>query len=377
MDALSYSKQPKIQISITAPLDTKADLSLAYTPGIAEVSKLIAKDPKQLSNYSFRRNNMAVISDGSAVLGLGNIGHIASYPVMEGKSMLLKRFANINAIPIIIGTQDSEEFISTVRNIADSFSAINLEDISAPRCFDIEDRLKSISQPIMHDDQHGTAIAVAVAMQNALTLTNQDKDVKIVVSGSGAAGIGVTKLLLNLGYRDIILVDSLGIITPDRQDLHITKKEMALLTNKGKLSGSLSDALRGANVFLGLSTAGILKPEMIKSMEKNPIIIAMANPVPEVMPEVAFEAGAKIVATGRSDFRNQVNNALAFPGIFRGAIDAGLQISKESKLVAVQAIIDYHKPSLSIDNLMPDILDPEVHRCVAQAVYNSLTKISG
>ncbi len=374
MDALSYSKQPKIQISITAPLDTKADLSLAYTPGIAEVSRLIAKDPKQLSNYSFRRNNMAVISDGSAVLGLGNIGHIASYPVMEGKSMLLKRFANIDAIPIIIGTQDSEEFVNTVRNIADSFSAINLEDISAPRCFDIEDNLKSISQPIMHDDQHGTAIAVAVAMQNALTLTNQDKDVKVVVSGSGAAGIGVTKLLLNLGYRDIILVDSLGIVTPDRQDLHITKKEMALLTNKGKLSGSLSDALRGANVFLGLSTAGILKPEMIKSMEKDPIIIAMANPIPEVMPEVAFGAGAKIVATGRSDFPNQVNNALAFPGIFRGAIDAGVQINKESKLVAVQAIIDYHKSDLSIDNLMPDILDPEVHRCVAQAVYHSLVK---
>lgn len=374
MDALSYSKQPKIQISITAPLDTKADLSLAYTPGIAEVSKLIAKDPKQLSNYSFRRNNMAVISDGSAVLGLGNIGHIASYPVMEGKSMLLKRFANIDAIPIIIGTQDSEEFINTVRNIADSFSAINLEDISAPRCFDIEDNLKSISQPIMHDDQHGTAIAVAVAIQNALTLTNQDKDIKVVVSGSGAAGIGVTKLLLNLGYRDIILVDSLGIVTPDRQDLHITKKEMALLTNKDKLSGSLSDALRGANVFLGLSTAGILKPEMIKSMEKDPIIIAMANPIPEVMPEVAFGAGAKIVATGRSDFPNQVNNALAFPGIFRGAIDAGVQINKESKLVAVQAIIDYHKSDLSIDNLMPDILDPEVHRCVAQAVYHSLVK---
>jgi len=374
MDALSYSKQPKIQISITAPLDTKADLSLAYTPGIAEVSKLIAKDPKQLSNYSFRRNNMAVISDGSAVLGLGNIGHIASYPVMEGKSMLLKRFANIDAIPIIIGTQDSEEFIGTVRNIADSFSAINLEDISAPRCFDIEDNLKSISQPIMHDDQHGTAIAVAVAMQNALTLTNQDKDIKIVVSGSGAAGIGVTKLLLNLGYRDIVLVDSLGIVTPDRQDLHIAKKEMALLTNKDKLSGSLSDALRGANVFLGLSTAGILKSEMIKSMGKDPIVIAMANPVPEVMPEVAFEAGARIVATGRSDFPNQVNNALAFPGIFRGAIDAGVQINKESKLVAVQAIIDYHKPNLSIDNLMPDILDPEVHRCVAQAVYNTLVK---
>lgn len=370
--ALLYSKQPKLQLALTAPMKTKKDLSLAYTPGIAEVSRLIAANPDNLPEYSFRRNNLAVISDGSAVLGLGNIGHKASYPVMEGKAMLFKKFANIDAIPIIIDTQDTDEFIKTVSHIADSFAAINLEDISAPRCFEIEERLLSLPLPLMHDDQHGTAIVVAAALANALTLMDKDKSVRIVVSGCGAAGIGVTKLLLALGYECIVMVDSQGIVMHKREDMHVSKKEMAMLTNKNKLEGTLVDAMVGADVFLGLSSPGILSFNMVKSMNSNPIIIAMANPVPEIMPDIARKAGAILVATGRSDFPNQVNNALAFPGVFRGAIDARAKITKEAKLAAVTAIVNYHTTKLGLRNLMPSILDGGVHMAVARAVYNSL-----
>lgn len=370
--ALLYSAKPKLGVSLTAPMRTKKDLSLAYTPGIAEVCRAIAANPDSLPEYSFRRNNLAVISDGSAVLGLGNIGHKASYPVMEGKAMLFKKFANIDAIPIIIDTQDADEFVKTVVHIADSFAAINLEDISAPRCFEIEEKLLSLPLPLMHDDQHGTAIVVAAALANSLTLLAKDKSVRIVVSGCGAAGIGVTKLLLALGYESIVMVDSKGIVMHKREDMHVSKKQMAQLTNKNKLEGTLVDAMVGADVFLGLSSPGILSYNMVKSMNLKPIIIAMANPVPEIMPDIAKKAGATIVATGRSDFPNQVNNALAFPGVFRGAIDARAKITKEAKLAAVTAIVDYHKTKLGNRNLMPSILDVEVHKVVAKMVYNTL-----
>jgi malate dehydrogenase (oxaloacetate-decarboxylating) len=375
--ALEYSKQPKLGIKILAPMETRDDLSLAYTPGIAEVSQLVAQSPEKLKDYSFRRNNLAVISDGSAVLGLGNIGHLASYPVMEGKSMLFKRFADIDAVPIIIRTQKVDEFVNTVIQIADSFAAINLEDISAPRCFEIEERLKNkLFMPVMHDDQHGTAVVVLAALKNALKITNKNKAVRIVVSGSGAAGVAITKMLINAGFTELTMVDSKGIIDKSRGDLDQIKQELAVITNPSHISGSLADALVGANVFIGVSKGGVLTPNLITKMAPDPIVIAMANPIPEIMPNLAQEAGAVIVATGRSDFPNQVNNALAFPGIFRGAIDANSIIGEKCKLAAAEAIVKYHSNDLSINNLMPQILDPKIHQYIAKEVYNMCSSIS-
>ena len=368
--ALRYSRKEKISIKINAPLKRKKDLSLAYTPGIAEVSKLIEKKPEEMFNYTFRRNNLAVISEGSAVLGLGNIGHKAAFPVMEGKAMLFKKFADINAIPLVIKTQEPEKFIETVKEIADSFAAINLEDIAAPNCFIVEERLqKELDIPLMHDDQHGTATVVLAALLRALKiLPKQGLKSRIVVSGAGAAGLAVTNLLLNYGFEEIIVLDSKGAIYQGRSHLNPYKEKIALKTNKGKIKGGLAETLKGRDIFIGVSKGGILKPQWIKLMEKEPIIIAMANPIPEIMPPLAKKAGAGIVASGRSDFPNQVNNALAFPGIFRGAIDKRARITEKMLLAAAGTISNYKREKLARENLMPSILDKNIHQKIAKAV---------
>jgi len=367
---LEYSKKPKMAVSLLAPLKTKEDLSLAYTPGIAQVCRLILKDEKVMFTHTFRRNNLAVISDGSAVLGLGNIGHKASYPVMEGKAMLFKRFSNIDAIPIVIKTQDNDEFVKIVENISDSFAAINLEDINAPRCFEIEKKLsEKLSIPLMHDDQHGTAVVVLAALINSLkVLPKRGKNSKIVVNGAGAAGTGIINLLVNYGFSNILVCDSKGIINKHRSDLNFYKKQLLQITNSNNLQGSLAEALAGADVFIGVSKGNILDPEWIKKMNPKPIIFAMANPIPEIDPKLAMENSAGIVCTGRSDFPNQVNNALAFPGIFRGAIDKGSRITTKMKLAAVWAIVDYHQKDLSLTQVLPQILDEAVHRFIAKQV---------
>lgn len=368
--ALEYSSQPKMGTQLLSAMDSREDLSKAYTPGIAEVCKLIQSDESAMFTHTFRRNNLAVISDGSAVLGLGNIGHKAGYPVMEGKSMLFKRFANIDAVPIIVKTQDAEEFIATVTQIADSFGAINLEDIAAPRCFEIEARLKeSLDIPVMHDDQHGTAVVVLAAVKNALVLQpHQGLETKIVISGAGAAGVAITKLLIRSGFKNITMVDSKGIVSSDRSDLNNEKQMVLASIGREVAAGSLQDALAGAGIFIGVSKGGLLTPEHIAVMASQPIIIAMANPVPEIMPDVAMAAGVGVMATGRSDFKNQVNNALAFPGIFRAAIDHRAKITEEMKIAAADAILEYHRQELSIDNLLPSILDPAVHAFIAKKV---------
>ena len=370
LSPLAYSRQPKMAVELKVPLKSKEDLSLAYTPGIAAVAKLTAKNPAATFRYTFRRNNLAVISEGSAVLGLGNIGHFGAYPVMEGKAMLFKKFANIDAIPLVVKTQDPDEFIRVVENIADSFAAINLEDIAAPNCFYIEEKLKKkLSIPVMHDDQHGTATVVLAAVLNALTLfPKKGKKTRIVIVGAGAAGLAIAELLLHYGFKNLILVDSRGIISSKRPDLNFYKKRLSKITNPENICCSLPDALKGADIFIGVSRAGVLKPEWIGLMNSQPLVIAMANPVPEIMPEEARKAGAALVATGRSDFPNQVNNALAFPGIFRSAIDYRKQINEKMLLAAAKAIVNYHRFRLSSSNLMPSILDPRVHQVIARAV---------
>ena len=371
--ALAYSQKPKLAVKILAPLKSKRDLSLAYTPGIAEVAKAVAADGNKLYTYTFKRNNLAVISDGSAVLGLGNIGHKGSYPVMEGKAMLFRRFGRINAVPIIVKTQKVDEFVDTVVNIADSFGAINLEDISAPRCFEIEERLKKLLDiPLMHDDQHGTAIVVLSALTNALKLLPKSgKNTRIVMVGSGSAGVAVSRLFVMGGYKKIILCDSKGIVSKRRRDLNPVKRAMLKVTNPNNVSGKIQDALKGAQGLIGVSRAGLVGPADIKLMDKAPIIFAMANPVPEIMPDEARRAGAGIVGTGRSDYPNQINNALAFPGVFRGAIDARAKITDKMKLAAVAAIVSYHQKNLAKNKLMPRVLDSKVHQVIARAVYSA------
>ncbi|NOX71403.1 MAG: NADP-dependent malic enzyme [Candidatus Micrarchaeota archaeon] len=368
--ALDYSRKKKIEIRILAQMRTKDDLALAYTPGIAEVCRTIINDESLMYEFTARRNMVAVISDGSAVLGLGDIGHKASYPVMEGKSMLFKRFGNVDAIPLIIGTKDVEEFVETVKNISDSFAAINLEDISAPRCFEIERRLREVcSIPVFHDDQHGTAIVVLAALLNALKLSGKGKDVKIVINGAGSAGIAIANLSNRYGFTDMIICDSRGIIHRGREDLNPYKKEILSYANKNNISGDLKTALKGADVFIGVSKGGIVTANDIKTMNKKPIIFAMANPIPEIMPHDALKGGAFIVGTGRSDLPNQINNALAFPGLFRGVIDARARaIDDEMKIEAAKAIVDYHRNSLSKDMILPQILDEKVHRFIAERV---------
>lgn len=373
MSPLEYSSTPKMGTALLKDLSTKEDLSLAYTPGIAQVCKLIQEDESALFSHTFVRNNLAVISDGSAVLGLGNIGNKAGYPVMEGKSMLFKRFAGIDAIPIVIKTQDSQEFIQTVLNIADSFGAINLEDIAAPRCFEIEKTLKEkLSIPVMHDDQWGTAVVVLAALQNALELIpHKGKHTRVVINGVGAAGIAIARLLLASGFTNLLMVDSKGIVHKDRTDLQGEKIEILKHSNKDNISGSLSDAMKGAGAFIGVSRANLVTSEHVASMEKDPVIIAMANPIPEIMPDAAAAAGAGIVATGRSDFANQVNNALAFPGIFKAAIQMRTQITREMLITTADAILAYHKKSLTRENLMPSILDENVHAFIAKQLIQT------
>ena len=362
----------KLSTEPKAPVKTREDLALAYTPGVAEPCKEIARDPEKAYVYTIKQNTIAVVSDGSAVLGLGNIGAKAAMPVMEGKAVLFKEFGGVNAVPICLDTQDTEEIIKTVINIAPAFGGINLEDISAPRCFEIETRLKEVLDiPVFHDDQHGTAIVVLSGIINALKVVGKKKeDCKIVVNGSGAAGIAITKLLLSYGFKTITLCDSKGIISADNDNLNWIKKEMAEVTNLEHKHGTLADAMVGTDIFIGVSAPGSVTKDMVRSMNKDAIIFAMANPIPEIMPDEAKAAGARIVGTGRSDFPNQVNNVVAFPGIFRGALEGRApQITEKMKLAAALAIAGLvSDEELSEDYVMPEAFDPRVADVVADAV---------
>lgn len=359
----------KLEVKSKIELNSKDDLSIAYTPGVAEVCKKIFENPNLVYDYTIKANTVAVISDGSSVLGLGNIGAEASLPVMEGKSILFKEFAGIDAFPICLDTQDPKEIIQTIKNIAPVFGGINLEDFKAPQCFEIEDALQDLGIPVMHDDQHGTAVVVLAGMINAIKLAKKNKeDVKILINGAGAAGIAVTNLLLKYGFSNIIMLDSKGIISKDRDDLNLIKSKILEVTNDDNVSGDLSTAIKGIDIFIGVSKANVLTKEMVSSMNDKPIIFAMANPIPEIMPEDAKDAGVFIIATGRSDFANQVNNVLAFPGIFRGALDIkAKRITTEMKLAAADAIASLVS-DLNVDNIIPSPLNKEVSIAVAEAV---------
>ncbi|MCI8494185.1 MAG: NADP-dependent malic enzyme [Lachnospiraceae bacterium] len=369
--------QGKLETTAKSPVKTREDLSIAYTPGVAEPCKLIAQNPDEAYTYTMKANTVAVISDGSAVLGLGNIGPHAAMPVMEGKCVLFKEFGGINAIPICLDTQDTEEIIKTVTYLAPAFGGINLEDISAPRCFEIEERLKEIlSIPVFHDDQHGTAIVVLAGIINALKVVGKEKEnCQVVVNGAGSAGIAITKLLLTYGFSNITMCDRLGIISKDYPELNWMQQKMAKLTNPDHKTGSLSDALKGADIFVGVSAPGIVTSEMVASMNTDAILFAMANPVPEIMPDVAKAAGARIIGTGRSDFPNQINNVVAFPGIFKGALESrASQITEEMKLAAAEAVAGLVAPEqLSEDFIMPEAFDPRVAQVVSQAVKSHVS----
>lgn len=362
----------KIETVSKAAVKSREDLALAYTPGVAEPCKVIAENPEAAYTYTIKSNTVAVISDGSAVLGLGNIGPLAAMPVMEGKAVLFKEFGGINAFPICLDTQDTEEIIETVVRIAPAFGGINLEDISAPRCFEIEERLKErLPIPVFHDDQHGTAIVVLAGIINALKVTGKNKETaQVVVNGAGSAGIAITKLLLTYGFQNITLCDKAGMICEGMEGLNWMQEKMAKVTNLGKRTGSLADALKGADIFVGVSAPGIVTPEMVASMNRDAILFAMANPVPEIMPDLAREAGARVVGTGRSDFPNQVNNVLIFPGIFRGALEGrACAITEEMKLAAAEAIASLvSEEELSDVNILPAAFDPRVADAVSQAV---------
>lgn len=357
---------------------SREDLSLAYTPGVAEPCKVIAKDPEAAYKYTIKANTVAVVSDGSAVLGLGNIGAKAAMPVMEGKCVLFKEFGGVNAFPICLDTQDTEEIIRTVKSIAPAFGGINLEDISAPRCFEIETRLKQLLDiPVFHDDQHGTAIVVLAGIINALKVTKKKKEeCKIVVNGAGSAGIAISKLLLSYGFLHLTLCDKVGILSKSTEELNWMQKEMMEITNLSGQTGTLADALKGADIFIGVSAPNIVSKEMVASMNKDSILFAMANPVPEIMPDIAKEAGAKVVGTGRSDFPNQVNNVIAFPGIFRGALEGrAQQITEEMKLAAAVAIANLVSDAeLNEDFIMPEAFDSRVCEVVSNAVKMHITK---
>ena len=373
-ESLEQHKKHKGKIEVTSkvPLETKKDLSLYYTPGVAQPCKEIHKTPSSVYDYTSKGHLVAVVSDGSAVLGLGNIGASAAIPVMEGKCVLFKRFADVDAFPICIDSQDTDTIVNTVKQIAPVFGGINLEDISAPRCFEIENRLKEqLDIPVFHDDQHGTAIVVAAGLINALKITKKNmQDLKIAISGAGAAGTAVTKILTGLGAGDIILCDSLGIISKDRTDLNAAKKEISELTNKTNLTGTLKDAIESADVFIGVSAPGIVTEEMIASMNKEAIVFAMSNPIPEIMPDLAKKAGAKIICTGRSDYPNQINNVLAFPAVFRGALDAcATEINEDMKLAAARALAGcIPETQLKEDYIIPDPLDKSILGAVSEAV---------
>lgn len=362
----------KLETTAKAHVDTREDLAIAYTPGVAEPCKVIAEDPEAAYKYTIKANTVAVVSDGSAVLGLGNIGALAAMPVMEGKAVLFKEFGGVNAVPICLNTQDTEEIIRTVVNIAPAFGGINLEDISAPRCFEIETRLKELLNiPVFHDDQHGTAIVVLAGIINALKVTGKKKeDCRVVINGAGSAGIAIAKLLLTYGFSHIIICDSKGIISRSADNLTPVKEEIAQITNKDDLKGTLADALKGADIFIGVSAPGVVTADMVASMNKDAILFALSNPVPEIMPDLAKAAGAKVVGTGRSDFPNQVNNVVAFPGIFKGALEGrAAQITEEMKLAAAEAIAGLvADDELNEDNILPQPFDPRVADTVSQAV---------
>lgn len=366
----------KLETVSKTPVKTREDLAIAYTPGVAEPCKVIAKDKEAAYKYTMKANTVAVVSDGSAVLGLGNIGPYAAMPVMEGKAVLFKEFGNVNAVPICLDTQDTEEIIKAVTYLAPGFGGINLEDISAPRCFEIEERLKELLDiPVFHDDQHGTAIVVLAGVINALKVVGKKKeDCRVVVNGAGSAGVAITKLLLTYGFPNIIMCDKVGIVSKDTEGLNWMQKKMTEVTNLNNETGSLADALKGADIFIGVSAPNIVTPEMVASMNRDSILFAMANPVPEIMPDVAKAAGARVVGTGRSDFPNQVNNVVAFPGIFKGALEGrATQITEEMKLAAAEAIAGLVPvDKLSDDNIMPEAFDPQVAEVVADAVKSHI-----
>ncbi len=362
----------KIETVSKAAVKSREDLAIAYTPGVAEPCKLIAEDKELAYKYTIKSNTIAVVSDGSAVLGLGNIGPYAAMPVMEGKAALFKEFGNVNAVPICLDTQDTEEIITAVKNLAPGFGGINLEDIAAPRCFEIEQRLKEMLDiPVFHDDQHGTAIVVLAGIINALKVTGKVKEeCKVVINGAGSAGIAITKLLLLYGFKNVIMCDKAGIISSESEGLNWMQEKMLKETNPMDEKGSLADALKNADIFVGVSAPNIVSEEMVASMNKDAIMFAMANPVPEIMPDVAKKAGARVVGTGRSDFPNQVNNVLVFPGIFKGALEGrARQITEEMKLAAANAIAGLiPEDELSDVNILPEAFDPRVTDAVSKAV---------
>lgn len=366
----------KLETVSKIPVKSREALSLAYTPGVAEPCKVIAESPEAAYTYTMKANTVAVISDGSAVLGLGNIGPLAAMPVMEGKAVLFKEFGGVNAVPICLDTQDTEEIIKTVSYLAPAYGGINLEDISAPRCFEIEERLKKILDiPVFHDDQHGTAIVVLAGIINALKVVGKEKEsCKVVVNGAGSAGVAITKLLLTYGFKNVIMCDKVGIVSKETQGLNWMQQKMTEITNPNNETGSLQDALKDADIFIGVSAPNIVSPEMVASMAKDSILFAMANPVPEIMPDVAKAAGARVVGTGRSDFPNQVNNVVAFPGIFKGALEGrATQITEEMKLAAAIAIAGLvPEDELNEDRIMPEAFQPEVAEVVAEAVKSHI-----
>lgn len=376
--ALHEKWNGKLETVSKTPVKTREDLSLAYTPGGAEPCKVIANDPEAAYTYTWKSNTVAVVSDGSAVLGLGNIGPYAAMPVMEGKAVLFKEFGGVNAVPICLDTQDTEEIIKAVTYLAPGFGGINLEDISAPRCFEIEERLKELLNiPVFHDDQHGTAIVVLAGIINALKVVNKKKeDCKVVVNGAGSAGVAITKLLLTYGFPNVIMCDKVGIVGKETQGLNWMQQKMTEVTNPNNEKGSLADALKGADIFVGVSAPNIVTPDMVSSMNKDAILFAMANPVPEIMPDVAKAAGARVVGTGRSDFPNQVNNVVAFPGIFKGALEGrAVQITEEMKLAAAHAIAGLvPEDELNEDNIMPEAFNPKVAEVVAEAVKSHIKR---
>lgn len=366
----------KLETVSKTPVKSREDLALAYTPGVAEPCKVIAQDKEAAYKYTMKANTVAVVSDGSAVLGLGNIGPYAAMPVMEGKAVLFKEFGGINAVPICLDTQDTEEIIKTVTYLAPGFGGINLEDISAPHCFEIEERLKAtLDIPVFHDDQHGTAIVVLAGIINALKVVGKKKeDCKVVVNGAGSAGVAITRLLLTYGFPYIVMCDKVGIVSRDTEGLNWMQQKMTEVTNPKNETGSLADAMKGADIFVGVSAPGIVTEEMVASMNKDAILFAMANPVPEIMPDLAKKAGARVVGTGRSDFPNQVNNVVAFPGIFKGALEGrATQITEEMKLAAANAIASLvPEDELSDDNIMPEAFMPQVADAVAEAVKSHI-----
>jgi len=366
----------KLETVSKAPVKSREDLAVAYTPGVAEPCKIIAKDKDAAYQYTMKANTVAVVSDGSAVLGLGNIGPYAAMPVMEGKAVLFKEFGGINAIPICLDTQDTEEIIKAVTWLAPGFGGINLEDISAPRCFEIEERLNAaLDIPVFHDDQHGTAIVVLAGIINGLKVVNKKKeDCKVVINGAGSAGIAIAKLLLTYGFPNITLCDKVGILSKTTQGLNWMQEKMTELTNLSGETGTLADALKGADIFVGVSAPNIVTPEMVASMNHDAILFPMANPVPEIMPDIAKAAGARVVGTGRSDFPNQVNNVIAFPGIFKGALEGrATRITEEMKLAAAKAIAGLvPDEELNEDNIMPEAFNPKVVEAVADAVKSHI-----